>query len=131
MPRLPPRRGARTARRGTVRLDTLPALLLSPSPPSCWNGTPASRRCPSAARPRRRRHPVDESDGLLVVPIESETPSTSRRSWHARQAGREGAFDDDDRLLAATLAAELGASLHNATVYQREHESPRRSSRPC
>ena len=38
-----------------------------------------------------------------------------------KQVGK-GTFDDDDRLLAATLAATLGASLHNATVYQREHE---------
>lgn len=63
---------------------------------------------------------VDQSDGLLVVPIESETPQhVAALVMLDKQAGT---FDDDDRLLAATLAATLGASLHNATVYQREHE---------
>jgi len=63
---------------------------------------------------------VDQSDGLLAVPIESETPQhVAALVMLDKQAG---AFGDDDRLLAATLAATLGASLHNATVYQREHE---------
>lgn len=63
---------------------------------------------------------VDQSDGLLVVPIESETPQhVAALVMLDKQAGT---FGDDDRLLAATLAATLGASLHNATVYQREHE---------
>ena len=62
---------------------------------------------------------IDESDGLLVVPIESETPQ--HVSALVMLDKRTGAFGDDDRLLAATLAATLGASLHNATVYQREH----------
>jgi serine phosphatase RsbU (regulator of sigma subunit)/transcriptional regulator with GAF, ATPase, and Fis domain len=65
---------------------------------------------------------VDQSDGLLIVPIESETPQhVAALVMLDKQVGR-GTFDDDDRLLAATLAATLGASLHNATVYQREHE---------
>ena len=62
---------------------------------------------------------IDESDSLLVVPIESETPQ--HVSALVMLDKRTGAFGDDDRLLAATLAATLGASLHNATVYQREH----------
>jgi serine phosphatase RsbU (regulator of sigma subunit) len=63
---------------------------------------------------------VDQSDGLLVVPIESDTPQhVAALVMLDKQLG---AFGDDDRLLAATLAATLGASLHNATVYQREHE---------
>ena len=33
----------------------------------------------------------------------------------------EGEFDEEDRLLLATLGAQLSASLHNATAYQREH----------
>jgi serine phosphatase RsbU (regulator of sigma subunit) len=62
---------------------------------------------------------VDPSDGVLVVPIESETPQHVAALVMLDK--RSGGFDDDDRLLAATLAAQLGASLHNATVYQREH----------
>ena len=58
-------------------------------------------------------------DGLLVVPIESDNPS--HVSALVMLDKQSGAFGDDDRLLAATLAAQLGASLHNATVYQREH----------
>jgi serine phosphatase RsbU (regulator of sigma subunit) len=62
---------------------------------------------------------VDSSDGVLVVPIESETPQHVAALVMLDK--RIGAFGEDDRLLAATLAAQLGASLHNATVYQREH----------
>jgi serine phosphatase RsbU (regulator of sigma subunit) len=70
---------------------------------------------PDGAVPSR----VDQSDGLLVVPIESETPTHVSALVMLDKVA--GAFGDDDRLLAATLAAQLGASLHNATVYQREH----------
>jgi serine phosphatase RsbU (regulator of sigma subunit) len=62
---------------------------------------------------------VDQSDGLLMVPIESETPQHVAALVMLDK--RSGVFEEDDRLLAATLAATLGASLHNATVYQREH----------
>jgi GAF domain-containing protein len=62
---------------------------------------------------------VDQSDGMLVVPIESETPQHVAALVMLDK--QTGSFGDDDRLLAATLAATLGASLHNATVYQREH----------
>ncbi len=62
---------------------------------------------------------VDQSDGLLIVPIESETPTHVSALVMLDKAA--GTFGDDDRLLAATLAAQLGASLHNATVYHREH----------
>jgi serine phosphatase RsbU (regulator of sigma subunit) len=34
---------------------------------------------------------------------------------------QQGEFDDEDRLLLATLAAQLNASMHNAIAYQREH----------
>jgi serine phosphatase RsbU (regulator of sigma subunit) len=62
---------------------------------------------------------VDRSDGVLIVPIESETPQHVAALVMLDKLS--GTFGDDDRLLAATLAAQLGASLHNATVYQREH----------
>ena len=38
-----------------------------------------------------------------------------------RRQAATGDFDDEDRLLVATLGAQLSASLHNATAYQREH----------
>jgi len=76
---------------------------------------PDTLLAPDAALPPR----VDQSDGLLVVPIESETPTHVSALVMLDKLG--GAFGDDDRLLAATLAAQLGASLHNATVYRREH----------
>ncbi len=76
---------------------------------------PDSLLAPEAALPPR----VDQSDGLLVVPIESETPTHVSALVMLDKLG--GVFGDDDRLLAATLAAQLGASLHNATVYRREH----------
>ena len=52
-------------------------------------------------------------------------PSRARRRSRPRRSSsptsREGEFDDEDRLLVATLGAQLSASLHNATAYQREH----------
>jgi serine phosphatase RsbU (regulator of sigma subunit) len=62
---------------------------------------------------------VGFSDGLLFASLESETPQQAGMLVVAdKQAGE---FDDEDRLLVATLAAQLGASLHNASAYQREH----------
>jgi len=62
---------------------------------------------------------VAQSDGLLFAPLESEAPQQASTLVVADK--QEGAFDDEDRLLVATLGAQLGASLHNATAYQREH----------
>ena len=62
---------------------------------------------------------VVQSDGLLFAPLESETPQQASTLVVADK--QSGSFDDEDRLLVATLAAQLGASLHNATAYQREH----------
>lgn len=63
---------------------------------------------------------VAPTDGLLVAPVESENPSYVTALVMLDK--QEGAFGEDDQLLAATLAAQLGASLHNTTAYQREHE---------
>jgi GAF domain-containing protein len=62
--------------------------------------------------------PVAQSDGLLFAPLESEAPQASTLVVADKH---EGEFDDEDRLLVATLGAQLSASLHNATAYQREH----------
>ena len=62
---------------------------------------------------------VAQSDGLLVAPLESEAPQQASTLVVADK--QEGEFDDEDRLLVATLGAQLSASLHNATAYQREH----------
>ena len=62
---------------------------------------------------------VAKSDGLLVAPLESEAPQQASTLVVADK--QEGEFDDEDRLLVATLGAQLSASLHNATAYQREH----------
>ena len=62
---------------------------------------------------------VAQSDGLLFAPLASETPQQATTLVVADK--QAGSFDDEDRLLVATLAAQLGASLHNATAYQREH----------
>jgi len=62
---------------------------------------------------------VGQSDGLLFAPLESEVPQQASTLVVADK--QEGAFDDEDRLLVATLGAQLSASLHNATAYQREH----------
>src|SRR5665811_753359 len=62
---------------------------------------------------------VVQSDGLLLAPLESEAPQQASTLVVADK--QEGEFDDEDRLLVATLGAQLSASLHNATAYQREH----------
>lgn len=62
---------------------------------------------------------VAQSDGLLFAPLESEAPQQASTLVVADK--QEGEFDDEDRLLVATLGAQLSASLHNATAYQREH----------
>jgi serine phosphatase RsbU (regulator of sigma subunit) len=62
---------------------------------------------------------VVQSDGLLFAPLESEAPQQASTLVVADK--QEGEFDDEDRLLVATLGAQLSASLHNATAYQREH----------
>ena len=63
--------------------------------------------------------PVAQADGLLFAPLESEAPQQASTLVVADK--QQGAFDDEDRLLVATLGAQLSASLHNATAYQREH----------
>jgi serine phosphatase RsbU (regulator of sigma subunit) len=62
---------------------------------------------------------VIQDDGLLFAPLEAEAPPQLTTLVMADK--QEGEFDDEDRLLAATLAAQLSASLHNAMAYQREH----------
>ena len=62
---------------------------------------------------------VSQGDGLLFVPLESEAPQQASTLVVADK--QEGEFDDEDRLLVATLGAQLSASLHNAAAYQREH----------
>jgi len=62
---------------------------------------------------------VGQSDGLLFAPLESDAPQQASTLVVADKL--EGEFDDEDRLLVATLGAQLSASLHNATAYQREH----------
>ena len=63
--------------------------------------------------------PVAQADGLLFAPLESEAPQQASTLVVADK--QQGTFDDEDRLLVATLGAQLSASLHNATAYQREH----------
>ncbi|MFA4966302.1 MAG: SpoIIE family protein phosphatase [Thermoleophilia bacterium] len=62
---------------------------------------------------------VVQSDGLLFAPLEAE--AIAQLTTLVMADKREGEFDDEDRLLAATLAAQLSASVHNAMAYQREH----------
>jgi serine phosphatase RsbU (regulator of sigma subunit) len=62
---------------------------------------------------------VTQSDGLLFAPLESDAPQQASTLVVADK--QDGEFDDEDRLLVATLGAQLSASLHNATAYQREH----------
>ena len=60
-----------------------------------------------------------EDTTLLFAPLEGEAaPQPSVLVVADRQ---QGEFDDEDRLLLATLAAQLNASMHNAIAYQREH----------
>ena len=58
-------------------------------------------------------------DGLLIAPIESDSPVHA--SALVAVDKREGPFTAADGLLLSTLAAQLGSSLHNAIAYQREH----------
>jgi serine phosphatase RsbU (regulator of sigma subunit) len=62
---------------------------------------------------------VAQSKGLLFAPLEGEKAQQASTLVVADK--QDGPFDDEDRLLVATLAAQLSASLHNATAYQREH----------
>ncbi len=62
---------------------------------------------------------VTQNKGMLFAPLEGETAQQASTLVVADKL--DGAFDDEDRLLVATLAAQLSASLHNATAYQREH----------
>ena len=56
---------------------------------------------------------------LLLAPLEGEAaPQPSALVVADKE---QGEFDDEDRLLLATLAAQLNASMHNAIAYQREH----------
>ena len=58
-------------------------------------------------------------DSLLFAPLEGEAaPQPSVLVVADKQ---QGEFDDEDRMLLATLAAQLNASMHNAIAYQREH----------
>jgi serine phosphatase RsbU (regulator of sigma subunit) len=58
-------------------------------------------------------------DTLLLAPLEGEAaPQPSALLVADKQ---DGGFDDEDRLLLSTLAAQLNASMHNAIAYQREH----------
>ncbi len=56
---------------------------------------------------------------LLFAPLEGE--ATAQPSVLVVADKQEGEFDDEDRMLLATLAAQLNASMHNAIAYQREH----------
>jgi serine phosphatase RsbU (regulator of sigma subunit) len=62
---------------------------------------------------------VEYSDGLLFTPLEGDVPLQASSLVVADKTG--GDFDEEDRLLLATLGAQLSASLHNTTAYQREH----------
>jgi len=62
---------------------------------------------------------VSRVDGLLLAPLESESPQLRGTLVVADKNG--GGFDEEDELLAATLAAQASVSLHNTTAYQREH----------
>lgn len=62
---------------------------------------------------------VSQDDDLLMVPVDPE--SMGKTSMLVVSGSSDGEFDDEDELLITTLAAQLGASLHNAMAYQREH----------
>jgi serine phosphatase RsbU (regulator of sigma subunit) len=62
---------------------------------------------------------VSRVDGLLLAPLESESPQLSGTLVVADKNGRT--FDEEDELVVATLAAQASVSLHNTTAYQREH----------
>ena len=63
--------------------------------------------------------PVAEAEGLLFAAVEGE--AVQQHSLLVVADKQQGEFDEEDHLLLATLAAQLGASLHNAIAYQREH----------
>lgn len=63
---------------------------------------------------------IEQSGRLLLAALEGETPQQASSLVVADK--RDGDFDTEDRLLLATLAAQLSASLHNAAAYQREHK---------
>ena len=56
---------------------------------------------------------------LLFAPLEGE--AASQTSVLVVADKQQGEFDDEDRMLLSTLAAQLNASMHNAIAYQREH----------
>jgi serine phosphatase RsbU (regulator of sigma subunit) len=78
--------------------------------------TPADDRFPAADVAGAA---VGQHDGLLLAPLEGDAAQQSSMLVVADK--QQGAFDDEDQLLIATLAAQLSASLHNALAYQREH----------
>ena len=63
--------------------------------------------------------PVSEAGGLLYAPLQGETAQHALLLLVADK--QRGSFDAEDRLLLATLSAQLGASMHNAIAFQREH----------
>jgi serine phosphatase RsbU (regulator of sigma subunit) len=60
-----------------------------------------------------------DDETLLFAPLEGEAAPQPLVLVVADK--QQGEFDDEDRLLLATLAAQLNASMHNAIAYQREH----------
>jgi len=62
---------------------------------------------------------VGRGEGLLLAALDSD--STQQPSVLVAADKLHGDFDEEDRLLLATLAAQLNASMHNAIAYQREH----------
>ena len=60
-----------------------------------------------------------DDKSLLFAPLEGE--SAPQPSVLVVADKQQGEFDDEDRMLLATLAAQLNASMHNAIAYQREH----------
>ena len=70
-------------------------------------------------RRQHRRRARGATRRLLLAPLEGEAaPQPSALVVADKQ---QGEFDDEDRLLLSTLAAQLNASMHNAIAYQREH----------
>jgi serine phosphatase RsbU (regulator of sigma subunit) len=62
---------------------------------------------------------VSHVDGLLLAPLESESPQLGGTLVVADRNGR--VFDEEDELLIATLAAQASVSLRNTRSFQREH----------
>ena len=60
-----------------------------------------------------------DDESLLFAALEGE--STPQPSVLVVADKQQGEFDDEDRMLLSTLAAQLNASMHNAIAYQREH----------